>query len=54
MRPTEAKTVWLVIKVNYGGGTNYEVYATEKQANLACENLLGYAFAHAFEETIRR
>lgn len=53
MRPTEAKVVFLVVKVDHGGGSHFEVYATEKQANLACENYNG-TFAYSYETPVRR
>ena len=45
--PTEAKNVWVVRKIDWGGSLHIEIYATEHQANLSCEGYQGsYASAH--------
>lgn len=48
-RPTEAKSVWLVRKIDWGGSLHLEVFATAHQANLACEGYIGsYAGVHEY------
>ena len=53
MRPTEAKSVFVVRKVDWGGSLFIEIYATEHQANLACEGYQG-AYAGVHETPVLR